>query len=970
MGNSDSRVAFREQFDSLVAESAGPTSPEEGDPSEGDPSDKEATKRHSLSFIKDGDSFWKPFFSSNLTADDIFELVLPEDIRTIKANKPFILSIMLKKIVGEFKEALEEGNTTGKLSNPATIIKLKTCLLILTRLMPVLLENPTDEFVSILFWTRGGYVSPVQREFQRQVSHDNGVVRAVTQADDGMTTQASSNKSDQSTPADEDLTRRGGGGGKMANELAEDNFILGTEILSCLQRLLFLNGFCVNAPGVTISAQEHLPKHKVDTRFIWKGGIGTAKELPTNAPSAQMIEHRVIVLRCLVVCLCGSLYQTMDEYARVAPTWLKVLTHGDLPYTANLFCSLMSTVFTHDPVGYGVPYGSMLRSNPMDELVRACLQLLCVVTDFNVSVFLTAASGGASPTVNPDREGDGKQGSDSEPSRDMSDSRDGISTASKAATASATSSARNVYRTMLGGIKKDNEILLIYTGTVNLLATITEANNTLLPMSASPIQYHQELLILFWHLLTSNPKLLNRLTARHNSNRLAVPLLFLLLDCSNARKDGAAKVGLLHMCCFILLVLSSEREFAVRLNEPYLDSFPLELPPFNGCHGDVFMLVVYKVVIASTGPISANDSLIDMLLTVMCNMSAYIKSFCPESCMRIVQLVDRFTRSAWLLKAPYHYHDVLFLLDMINNLIQYQYEGNKRLVYSILRSKETFLRLPNLTFPDDLTHPGGLSRASSGGAATTDTGGSPLTSPTTGPGHPITSSGGGGTGSGIDNGLGTGGTQNISVVNAAAPRIATTQRHGVVSDELDEGGERDEMNEVKGGESAYAHIGSRGSESGSVVVSPYSVAGSTGPHSSPGVHQVSKGGEGVQLGGSSEVGDGSGEWVPTRFWFEDWKSKLPLQTVLRLIHCLLPLVEEECQEKALTDQEEVMEFLNRTTMVGLLPVPHPIIIRNYQQNAYTALWFTSYMWGVIFTKVQTLSLFDWTKIRLISINNR
>lgn len=112
------------------------------------------------------------------------------------------------------------------------------------------------------------------------------------------------------------------------------------------------------------------------------------------------------------------------------------------------------------------------------------------------------------------------------------------------------------------------------------------------------------------------------------------------------------------------------------------------------------------------------------------------------------------------------------------------------------------------------------------------------------------------------------------------------------------------------------------------------------------------------------------QWQPTPEWFHDWKSKLPIQTITRLIHCLLPMVEEECQEKGLIDQTQVLEYLQKVTMVGLLPVPHPIIIRNYQPNTYTALWFTSYMWGVIFSRSQSLAMFDWRKIRLIVINNR
>ena len=48
------------------------------------------------------------------------------------------------------------------------------------------------------------------------------------------------------------------------------------------------------------------------------------------------------------------------------------------------------------------------------------------------------------------------------------------------------------------------------------------------------------------------------------------------------------------------------------------------------------------------------------------------------------------------------------------------------------------------------------------------------------------------------------------------------------------------------------------------------------------------------------------------------------------------------------DINSVYNFLSSQTLVGLLPVPHPIIIRTYLPNAYTNLWFTWYIWGVIF----------------------
>lgn len=52
----------------------------------------------------------------------------------------------------------------------------------------------------------------------------------------------------------------------------------------------------------------------------------------------------------------------------------------------------------------------------------------------------------------------------------------------------------------------------------------------------------------------------------------------------------------------------------------------------------------------------------------------------------------------------------------------------------------------------------------------------------------------------------------------------------------------------------------------------------------------------------------------------------------------------------------------------LLPVPHPIVIRKYHPNQHTAIWFTAFMWGVIFVRNQELPMFDGQKIRLFTVS--
>lgn len=40
------------------------------------------------------------------------------------------------------------------------------------------------------------------------------------------------------------------------------------------------------------------------------------------------------------------------------------------------------------------------------------------------------------------------------------------------------------------------------------------------------------------------------------------------------------------------------------------------------------------------------------------------------------------------------------------------------------------------------------------------------------------------------------------------------------------------------------------------------------------------------------------------------------------------------------DESEVIEFLHKGTLVGLLPVPHPITIRKYRSTRNSGAWLT------------------------------
>ena len=53
----------------------------------------------------------------------------------------------------------------------------------------------------------------------------------------------------------------------------------------------------------------------------------------------------------------------------------------------------------------------------------------------------------------------------------------------------------------------------------------------------------------------------------------------------------SARVGLMHIGVFILLLLSGERNFGVRLNKPYTVRVPMDIPVFTGTHADFLIIV-------------------------------------------------------------------------------------------------------------------------------------------------------------------------------------------------------------------------------------------------------------------------------------------------------------------------------------------------------------------------------------------
>lgn len=153
----------------------------------------------------------------------------------------------------------------------------------------------------------------------------------------------------------------------------------------------------------------------------------------------------------------------------------------------------------------------------------------------------------------------------------------------------------------------------------------------------------------------------------------------------------------MHIGVFILLLLSGERNFGVRLNKPYTATVPMDIPVFSGTHADLLITVFHKII--ATGH-QRLQPLFDCLLTILVNVSPYLKTLSMVAAIKLLHLLEAFSTPWFLFSSPANHHLIFFLLEIFNNIIQYQFDGNSNLVYTIIRKRQVFHALANI--PTDI----------------------------------------------------------------------------------------------------------------------------------------------------------------------------------------------------------------------------------------------------------------------------
>ncbi|GCC19912.1 hypothetical protein chiPu_0018616 [Chiloscyllium punctatum] len=242
---------------------------------------------------------------------------------------------------------------------------------------------------------------------------------------------------------------------------------LAESLLLAIADLLFCPDFTVQSHRKS-GPETAEDLHCIDScEYIWEAGVGFA-----HSPPHSYIHdlNRTELLKLLLTCFSEAVYLPPTTEGNILNPWVQFFCSTENRHALPLFTSLLNIVCAYDPVGYGIPYNHLLFSDYREPLVEVAAQVLIATLDHDASTSLSPSVDGTTTSTAMD---------DTEPL-----------------------GPENLFVNYLSRIHREEDFQFILKGLARLL------NNpllqTYLPNSTKKIQFHQELLVLFWKLCDFN----------------------------------------------------------------------------------------------------------------------------------------------------------------------------------------------------------------------------------------------------------------------------------------------------------------------------------------------------------------------------------------------------------------------------------------------------------------------------------
>ena len=326
---------------------------------------------------------------------------------------------------------------------------------------------------------------------------------------------------------------------------------LGRALLDVCLELMFLPQFCCSS-----------------SNQIWAQGLGSFVPRPQIVDPALNPNRHAVVLALLGLCSL-PLFITTADLAAKGSRFVSYIVSVDYIMAQLVFRSLLNVVMCYDTVGWGIPFGGLVSSGATSEsFVSSCCQLLLILLDTNEEVLQLHASTSSSSAI---------------AATDVEDD-------------DAAPRSLNKVLNDLTDICDPRDFEFMFHSILTLLSNPLIASSSSIPGALNSITFFQETIILLWKLLELHPAFTPFILRTFDVAQLVLPLVFFI---NEGRKD-AAKVGLVHICTFVLLLLSGERNFSIALNAPYNMRLPTDIPAFNGNVGDLVVIVLSRLVLEHT----------------------------------------------------------------------------------------------------------------------------------------------------------------------------------------------------------------------------------------------------------------------------------------------------------------------------------------------------------------------------------
>ncbi|CAG9319996.1 unnamed protein product [Blepharisma stoltei] len=413
------------------------------------------------------------------------------------------------------------------------------------------------------------------------------------------------------------------------------------------------------------SCSSFLSPYEFDINRLWNPGL-YAQE--TSYSTMQINENRIEILRGILACCSQTLYNDINEAGIYANPWSWMMTSNEMRFGKDFFFSLINTIFAYPAEKF-----NSTISDPFGMIEKEA-SLSCQV--------LIALLDSKTPNQQQIQENPELRAAH-EILQKLHSELQGLSAELSPL------KLENAFMTYLKEINDPSHFKFLAKSFSAQLNTVVAYNSAYLFSSINEIPFYQELLVLLWQFIDNNPNFEEYLIKKKCIFKIIDMLIFSIWNL----KENPGKVGVVQLCIFILLHLSSHREYSIKLAEPYDGHLSLNIQGAEYYY-DLLIGVFHNIILNHSYLIEA----VSTIMIIILNHSAYVKNISSSSAIKLFAIFEYFSSKKFLHKEPGNYGYLYQILEVFNHRLQYQWDGSLHLIYLIISKRNVFDRLINMKF--------------------------------------------------------------------------------------------------------------------------------------------------------------------------------------------------------------------------------------------------------------------------------